>query len=286
MNCLPNLLLGRLFAVVIGISLSAASAFLALSVNTPAQAGEFALAISPARFELALKPGERSRQIIEITNASSDPANLALRTADWSLEANTSVLFQDDLQPQSCRPWVALERRELKVSAGRPYRMRFEIQVPESAPPGECRFAIMLEGQELLNPLSNGPPIPFAARMGVIVYVAVGNAEPALSLVGARVSKVNGVETPVLEVHNSGLAHGRLQGFLKGVDASQTALELSPSNQPILPGQTSSIPLSAVRETENDTAVAVKFPIRISGQLEWGQGKSQSIDQLFSAPAP
>ena len=286
MNGLPHLSLRRLFTVVIRISLSAASVFLALSVNTPAQAGEFALAISPARFELALKPGERSRQIIEITNASSDPANLALRTADWSLEANTSVLFQDDLQPQSCRPWVALERRELKVSAGRPYRMRFEIQVPESAPPGECRFAIMLEGQELFNPLSNGPPIPFAARMGVIVYVAVGNAEPALSLVGARVSKVNGVETPVLEVHNSGLAHGRLQGFLKGVDASQTALELSPGNQPILPGQTSSIPLNAVREGQSDTAVPVTFPIRIRGQLEWGQGKSQTIDQLFAAPAP
>lgn len=286
MNCWPHLLLWRLFAGVIRITLPAASALLALSVNPPVQAGEFALAISPARFELALKPGERSRQIIEITNASSDPANLKLRTADWSLEANTSVSFHDELQADSCRPWVALERRELKVLAGRPYRMRFEIKVPESTPAGECRFAIMLEGQELFNSLSNGPPIPFAARMGVIVYLAIGNAEPALSVIGARVSKVNGVETPLLEVRNSGLAHGRLQGFLKGVDASQTALELSPGNQPILPGKTSWIPLSAVRETENDTAVAVKFPIRIRGQLEWGQGKSQAIDQLFSAPAP
>jgi hypothetical protein len=284
MNYLLHPWLRRLFAAALVIGLSTASALFALSWHTPAQAGEFALAISPARFELALKPGERSRQVIEITNASRDATSLGVRTADWTLEENASVSFYDDLQPQSCRPWVALETRELKLSANSPYRMRFEIEIPASAPPGECRFAIMLEGQDLYNRPSSGPPIPFSARMGVIVYIAIGDAEPALSVVSASVSKVDGINMPMLEVHNSGLAHGRLQGFLKGIDANGVALEFNPGNQPILPGRTRLIPLSAVHIGDSDTAVAVQFPVRISGELEWGQGQSQKIEQLFSTP--
>ena len=50
-----------------------------------AAASEFALAVSPPRFELELKPGERSRQVMEITNASAASTSFAIKTADWLL---------------------------------------------------------------------------------------------------------------------------------------------------------------------------------------------------------
>lgn len=263
--------------------LAAATTGFALMSHAPgALAAEFAVSASPPRFELALKPGERSRQILEITNAAAETSTLSIRTADWSLGRDNSVAFHEALQPGSCRPWVALERRELSVASGRPYRLRFEIAPPADARPGECRFAIMLEGQEQVGHAAGGLDFPFSARLGVVVYVALGGAVPELSVVGAGVQSVNGRPTPVLQVRNSGLAHGRLLGFLSGTDAARTELEFAPVSMPILPGETRAIALTATRPGDPDTQVQVQFPVTISGKLEWGNGQSKNIEQRFA----
>jgi hypothetical protein len=247
-----------------------------------AAAGEFALAVSPPRFELELKPGERSRQVIEITNASVTSASFSIKTADWRLDTDSAVTFSDELLPGSCRPWVALERRELIMAGSRPYRFRFEVNVPPDAQAGECRFAILLEGQEQFTRMESGPPIPFSARLGIVVYVAVGGATPELSLTGAEVQAVNGQPAPVLQIRNTGAAHGRVSGFLTGTDASNTPLEFSPANTPILPGETRGIALSATRPGDQDTTAKIRFPVTVRGKLEWGKGKTQHIEQHFA----
>jgi hypothetical protein len=261
----------------------AALAVLLLACGAPlALAGEFALAASPPRFVLQLKPGERTRQILEISNASPEANTLSAKTADWALTGDDSVTFYETLQPGSCRPWVVLERREFTVTNGRPYRFRFEIDVPLDAPPGECRFAIMLEGQEQVSSAAGGPAIPFSGRLGVVVYLALGDAAPNLSVVGAGVQNVNGLATPVLKVRNSGSAHGRLSGFLSGTDASGKTLEFAPASFPILPGETRAVALTATRPGDSETAVQVQFPVTVSGKLEWGKGQSQAVEQRFS----
>jgi hypothetical protein len=253
-----------------------------LLIATGAAASEFALAVSPPRFELELKPGERTRQVMEITNASASSTSFAIKTADWRLGMDNSVTFSDELQPGSCRQWVAIERRELTMAGGRPYRFRFEVSVPPDAKPGECRFAVMLEGQEQVTRMESGPPIPFSARLGVVVYVSVGGATPELSVAGAGVQTVSGKPTPVLQIRNSGTAHGRVSGFLTGTDASNTSLEFSPANTPILPGETRTIALSATRPGDQDTAAQIRYPVTVRGKLEWGKGQTQNIEQRFA----
>lgn len=255
-------------------------------VLLPAQASEFALSASPPRFVLKVKPGERIRQVLELTNASNAASRYSIKTADWLYGDDNSVTFQEELSPQSCRPWVAIERRELTIAAGKDYRYRFEVNVPPDTKAGECRFAIMLEGQEQISQTASGPPIPFSARLAVVVYVAVGDAEPALSIVGARVIQVNGVQTPALQVRNVGLAHGRVAGFFTGTDAGKTSLEFAPSNLPILPGETRLVPLTATRPGNTETAVQAKFPLTIAGKIEWGKGKTQAMEQRFEADKP
>ena len=250
--------------------------------NRSALAGDFALAVSPPRFELESKAGERTRHVLEITNASAEATPLTAKTADWSLSEDNSVAFFDELQPESCRPWVSLERRELTVSAGRPYRFRFEINPPADTQVGECRFAIMLEGQEQVSRPQGGPAVAFSARIAVVVYAAIGGAAPVLSVIGANVQLLNGKLTPMLQVLNSGAAHGRLGGFLTGVDASGGTLEFSPDAMPVLAGQTRSIALSASKPGDSDTEVQVKLPVTVKGKLEWGKGQSQQLDQRFS----
>lgn len=252
---------------------------MALFGAAPARA-QFSLAVSPPRFELAVKPGETVRDVIELTHSDSRNGNYRLKTADWTYKADASVDFFDELQPGSCRPWVAIERRELSITPGRPYRFRFEVSPPADAQPTECRFAIMIEGQQPAA-LPN-MPLALGARIGVIVYVAVGEVAPVLELAGSSVQNVDGHPTAVLRVRNTGTAHGRLAGFLTGTDAGGTRLELQASTTPILPGETRDIALVATRPGEVDTSVQVKFPITISGKLEWGKSGTLPIDLRFS----
>ena len=111
-----------------------------------AAAQGFSALVSPPRFEDNAKPGGTYRNVIEITNVSGNPAHFSVRTADWTFQPNASVEFSDALAPGSCRPWVGLEAADINVAANAKRRYRFEVAVPADAPSGECRFAIMVEG--------------------------------------------------------------------------------------------------------------------------------------------
>jgi hypothetical protein len=244
-----------------------------------AHAQGFAALVSPPRFELAAKPGDTVRQVMEITNAGAQVAKYRLRTTDWQLEPGGSVKFDETLAAGSCRPWVAIESRQISVSAGGKYRYRFEIAVPADATAGECRFAIMVEGDEQNVQTPGGPSFPISGRLGVIVYVTIGDARPTLEVVGARVENVNDAPTPVITVKNTGNAHGRLTGFLSGTDATGKKLDFTPSTLPILSGETRSLPL--VVYGDKDEVVKIAYPVTIRGKLEWA-GTSAPFEQTFS----
>ena len=259
----------------------AALAAYALSGSAPALAAEFAVAVSPPRFEIELAPGKTRREVVEITSAAAQSASFKMRTADWTFGPDASVNFVDELLPGSCRPWVAIERREVTAQPGRPVRFRFEVSAPADALAQECRFALMIEGQDQTTGGSS-LNLPFNARIGVIVYVAVGDVKPQLAIAGARVEQVNGVPTPVLLVRNDGKAHGRLAGYLGGTDASGSKLEFTPASLPIMPGETRAIALTATKEGDTETAVPVKFPVTVSGKLEWGGSQALELEQRFA----
>jgi P pilus assembly chaperone PapD len=253
----------------------------ALALSASASLADFSFAISPPRFELAAKPGERVRQTIEITNASNAPGTLLIRTADWTFRNDDTVVFADELAPDSCRPWVAIERRELVVQPRQPYRFRFEVAPPAGQAPVECRFAIMLEGKESSFAGATAA-VPVGARVGVIVYVTVGDVAPALSIQSARVAERAGVTSALIDVRNTGTAHARLDGFLSGTDAQGQLIDVTPASTPILPGETRTIALKLTKRGDPNTVVQAVFPITVKGKLEWGKGKSTELDQRFS----
>lgn len=255
-------------------------ALLALAVfPSVLQAQSFAALVSPPRFELRAKPGEKLRDVIEISNADARAAKWRLKTADWTFDANANVSFFDALQPGSCRPWVAIERRELLLPARGKYRFRFEVAPPADAPEGECRFAILIEGDEMAVVTPGGPPVPVAGRIGVIVYVTIGKAAPVLEVVGNGIATSGEEKVPVIKVRNSGNAHGRLGGFLSGTDASGRKLEFTPSTLPVLAGETRTLALTVNRDKEEPVKIA--YPIVIRGNLEWGD-KSVPFEQRFA----
>jgi hypothetical protein len=79
------------------------------------------------------KPGKTLRSVIEVSNRSTTPAHYFIHTADWSLSQDFSVTFRMTCSPDSCRPWVAIERPEVVVPGGGTLRYRFEVTVPADA---------------------------------------------------------------------------------------------------------------------------------------------------------
>lgn len=246
-----------------------ATALLGFAAARPAAAQGFGASISPPRFELQVKPGQTQRQVIDIQHVGVQAGRFRVYTNDWALQADGSVVFSDALAPDSCRPWVALERRELSVEPNARYRYRFEITAPADAAVRECRFAIMVEGVDPARVAQANLNIPVGGRIAVIVYAAIGGAAPRLEVTAHRVAQINGRALPVLEVRNTGNAHGRMEGFLNGTDAAGQDFELSPSDLPILPGASRTVPIVPVAE-ERKPLPPIQYPFKVKGTLEWG----------------
>lgn len=230
----------------------------------------FAAYVSPPRLELSLQAGERKREVIEIQHAGLAEGNYRLYTVDWSMDDNAGVTFSNELAPESCRPWVAIERRQLNLAPGARYRYRMEVSAPAGSPPRECRFALMVEGLDATR-VPNDVSFPVGGRIAVIVYVAIANAAPHLELVAAHWEQTPKGQQPVLELRNTGQAHTRLEGVLKGTDQAGFASEWVPMDTPILPGETRKIALqpSLTGAPPSTPPRALQLPLRLKGALEW-----------------
>jgi len=72
-------------------------------------------------------------------------------------------------------------------------------------------------------------------------------------------------------VRNRGNAHGRLGGFLTGVDARGRELEFAPSTFPVLPGETRALTIAA--QTAPNQPTDPELPVTVRGTLEWAGGR-------------
>jgi hypothetical protein len=260
--------------------LAALAALLAATVPNALAQG-FSAYASPSRFEVTATPGEARRHVLEIHHVGREPGRFRIYTNDWELHGDNLVKFSDELAPGSCRPWVAVERRELTVPPNGRYRFRFEVSPPAGTPAGECRFAIMIEGMDPTQVTEKGFTFPVAGRLGVIVYVAIAGALPQLSLGETAVRTVKGEQLPMVQVTNRGNAHGRLEGFLNGKDASGREFEMAAEDAPVLPGATRWIALREIGEAGKKLA-AIQYPLSVKGAVEWG--KTRETLELRFAP--
>lgn len=263
-------------------NLATLCAGLILALPTMSHAQSFSAVVSPPRFELTVQPGKTIRQVFEITQASNDKGNYRLYTNDWVIGADGNAIFSNELAPNSCRPWVSIERRELSIAGNAKIRFRFEIAAPADAVASECRFAIMIEGAEQVVKAAGALSFPVSGRVGVVVYAGVGDAAPKLEITqnGTRVS--DGVLVPVLNIKNTGNAHGRPVGFLKGKDQQGQQVDFSPEPLPILPGQTRLVAL--IPQLEGGAVAKLAYPLAITGAVEWSDApgsKKTDIDFRF-----
>lgn len=257
---LRNMLIG--FASIV----SAASCF----------AAPFEIAVSPARFEITGKTGTRIGQSFDLYNVGKSANEVSVRTLDWSYSAEGGITYIDELLPNSCRSWVTLERKTVKIGANSKVSFRFQIEVPADIPRTECRFMLAIEGIEpaykgVIEGGGASLSLPVSGRIAVAVYMAVNGAESKLLITDIGIKEINGKRTPTVTVNNTGDAHGRLDGALDAVDAKGLTFELAPEGTPIMPGQTRILPLTQ-RTEPNQKPLEVTYPIKTKGTLDWEKG--------------
>ena len=253
----------------------------ALTSAGPAVAAGFAAYLSPPRFELKASPGETLRQTITIGNDSVQDASYEIRTADWDLRVDGGVIIHPpELQPGSCRPWSRIERRTLALGPNANKRFRFEIAVPDDAPAGECRVALLITGSadSAVTAEVGNVRLPVRGRVAAIIYVAIGDAKADLVLVDVSAHDRQGRKVPVARMRNQGIAHGRPQGVLRAVDALGVTHELAVATLPVLPGQETDIPLWPATRAETQQPPALAYPIKLNGRIEW-DGGSVNLEQ-------
>lgn len=253
-----------------------AVAICAIAGTPVAHASSFEIAVSPARFELSGKSATRMGQSLDIFNVGNTEAEVSVRTLDWTYSSAGGITYVDELLPNSCRPWVTLQRKTIKISARNKMAFRFQVDVPPDAPKTECRFMLAIEGVEpaykaLIQGSSASLSLPVSGRIAVAVYISVNGAESKLALTQIDVQDIGGKRIPFVTVVNTGDAHGRLEGSLDAVDAKGLRFELGPEGTPIMPGQTRTLPLTPKFEA-NQKPLELTYPIKSSGTLDWEKG--------------
>lgn len=265
----------------------AATALCAL-LSSPPAAAQFSAAITPPRFELELEPGKTLRNVLEITHGGAQPGVYRVYTADWDMAADGSIRFDSNAPlAQSCRPWVALERREVRIAPSAKMRFRFEVAAPADTPAQECRFALMIESAE--QTIGTGAvQIPMSGRIGVIVYARVGGVKAELRVVEVKSVSSEGQLVPALAVRNVGTATGRFTGFASATLPDGSVVDLAPNSIPILPGMERTVELLPLPPADrpNQPAATLKWPLRVKGKLDSGQRDTPQIviDSLLQKP--
>jgi len=254
---------------------------LAAAPGTLAQG--FAAAISPSRFELRAQPGDVVRETITVLNPGERPADYLFRTIDWQLDEASGIQYLEDvLGPDSCRPWVTLERRTVTIGGGDNRNYRFEVQVPADAAPGLCRFAILIEPPASTARVAEGEvALPVVGRYAVITYVTIGDAAAKIEYLGLSRIDTNGLELPAITVRNSGNAHDRAFGQITAEDAAGRRFSLTPSTFPVLPGRTETLALAPETDRAGASPITLEnqlqYPVKLRGTVEIA-GQTIEID--------
>ncbi len=250
-------------------------------------AGSFAGLVSPPRFELKAKPGEVLKEVLEIGNDTSVADEFAVSTADWTLNAKGGVEFARPLDAseaaaRGCASSGAPSRCSRGACASTASRCTCPRTLPRRS--AASRSWSRRPPESMPEITAGNIQFPLSGRIGVIVYISVGDVAPKLELRDVGMKEFNGRITPAATFYNSGKRHGRPEGVLEGKDASGKSFEFVVSPFPILPGETRAVALWAQEGPDKKTPV-IAYPLRLRGTIEWDGGK-QSIDSTLNARAP
>ena len=167
MNKLTLILL-ILFCLPVGLLAQAAP---------PTNSGSMAL--SPARFELEMKPGTETTVVVNLDyrsdGGSTLPARIVATLNDWTITKDGRVEYsRANTQPNSASSWMIYTPGEASVTPGTTHQIRVTVAVPANATPGDHLAALIIEQRpENLKFEQNTKQVIVRYRMASVFYIKV-----------------------------------------------------------------------------------------------------------------
>jgi len=137
------------------------------------------MALSPARFELEMKPGTETTVVLNLDYRSADdltkPARILASLSDWTISRDGRVqYFPAGSTPNSASSWLVYSPGEASVTPGTVHQIRVTISVPINAPPGDHLTAVIVEQRpNTLKGTENSRQMIVRYRMASVFYIKV-----------------------------------------------------------------------------------------------------------------
>lgn len=245
----------RLFYVFFVFAISTFPTVAQGPLTDSAQSGD-SMALSPARFELEMKPGTEQTVVINLdyrsTGESKVPARIVASLNDWLLTKDGRVEYSPaNSLSNSASPWLIYTPGEAAVVPGTVHQIRVTISVPENAVPGDHLTSLIIEQRpdNIKFDQSNSKKVVVRYRLASVFYIKV----PGLTKKGsvenlyAESTSEGIVVTPTLK--NEGNSMVRPTTSLKIVDAEGKIVADQPESEslPILGGSELSQPVKIAK---------------------------------------
>lgn len=183
----------------------------------PAEGAE--LTVSPLIIDIALAPGESTRQSVTVAASGSAPLDVAFEHADFGFadDAYELRLIEDsapETVPFSTRGWFGVPHVTYHIPAGGSIVVPLRIAVPKNATPGTHLGAAFFRTISKV-PEGGAAQVLTAARSGPLVFVAIkGGSDPKPAVRRFDVPRVvsNGPIPVRLTIGNDGDTHFRFSG--------------------------------------------------------------------------
>lgn len=226
------------------------------------------MAVSPARFELEMKPGTETTVVVNLDyragTASKEPVRIMASLNDWTITKDGRVEYsRANSLPNSASPWLIYTPGEAAVVPGTIHQIRVTIAVPLNATPGDHLTSLIIEQRpESYKNEGNLKQVVVRYRMASVFYIKVpgltrkGNFENLL----AESTPEGVVVTPVLK--NEGNSVIRPTASLSVMDSDgRTVTEMTGLEPlPVLGGNTTAQPIMLEKQLPPGT-YSVKYRV-------------------------
>lgn len=196
------------------------------------------LSISPLEARFKISPDQSKKEVILISNTSSQTVKVEVFPIDWYYDREGIPLLLDspgDKFTQSCREWVKVRGQNFTLHPGKKEYVRYSVSVPKNALPGDYWAALCFEPEVDEEKKEHLDVMTITQRLFVSIWVRVGKEkiQGKISSLSYEEGKNGGVIN--VSLLNTGRFYFYSQGKLKIKENHRKLKEIQLPEEIVLP---------------------------------------------------
>lgn len=223
-------------------------------------ASSFGIGLQPTTVEMAIQPGERQRQVINIGNVhQEDSISLTLGLADWELDENGQIKLNPPGDTDaSAAEWVRFSPAFVTLNPGETEQVIVDMSAPIRIDrEGDYRFAL-IASTLLPEERSGQSGVWKKYQIASLFYLTMGDGESKPEVTAATLTKSeDGENALVFELENTGNSHARLRGEVEVSGAAGETIRAPISNLVVLHEASRTYRMPLTQDVPSDPEVRI-----------------------------